>query len=91
MRWLGDATGQCGDRRRRGVLAFAAPKLTCAYMIGAHSGQAVLANGKSRRPAATTGPMFVGVPYLTRRHARRPHGGAGQGSIAGVLGGKPRN
>jgi len=30
-----------------GVLAFAAPKLTCAYMIGAHSGQAVLANGRS--------------------------------------------
>jgi len=47
-----------------GVLAFAAPKLTCAYMLGAHSGQAVLANGKSLPLPLRTGQMFVGVPYF---------------------------
>jgi hypothetical protein len=47
-----------------GVLAFAAPKLTCAYMLGAHSGQAVLANGKSVPLPLRTGQMFVGVPYF---------------------------
>jgi len=47
-----------------GVLAFAAPKLTCAYMLGAHSGQAMLANGKSVPLPTRTGQMLVGVPYF---------------------------
>jgi hypothetical protein len=47
-----------------GVLAFAAPKLTCAYMIGAHSGQAVLANGRSVPLPLRTGQYFAGTPYF---------------------------
>jgi hypothetical protein len=47
-----------------GVLAFAAPKLTCAYMIGTHSGQAVLANGRSVALPLRTGAYFAGTPYF---------------------------
>ncbi len=47
-----------------GVLAFAAPKLTCAYMIGAHSGQAELANGHNVGLPLRSGQYFAGVPYF---------------------------
>lgn len=75
-----------------GVLAFAAPKLTCAYMIGSHSGQAVLANGKSVALPLRTGQMFTGVPYFDS--AAMPDARTvvlDKAPLRVVLGGKPRN
>jgi hypothetical protein len=74
-----------------GVLAFAAPKLTCAYMLGAHSGQALLANGKSVPLPLRTGQMFVGVPYfdsLAMPDARTVV--LDRAPMRVLLGGKPR-
>jgi len=75
-----------------GVLAFAAPKLTCAYMVGAHSGQAVLANGKSVGLPLRTGQYFAGVPYFDS--AAMPDARAvvlDRAPMRVLLGGKPRN
>lgn len=75
-----------------GVLAFAAPKLTCAYMVGAHSGQAVLANGKSVALPLRTGQYFAGVPYFDS--AAMPDARAvvlDRAPLRVLLGGKPRN
>ena len=75
-----------------GVLAFAAPKLTCAYMVGAHSGQAVLANGRSTALPLRTGQYFAGVPYFDS--AAMPDARAvvlDRAPLRVLLGGKPRN
>jgi hypothetical protein len=75
-----------------GVLAFAAPKLTCAFMVGAHSGQAVLANGKSVGLPLRTGPYFSGVPYFDS--VAMPDARAvvlDKAPLRVLLGGKPRN
>jgi hypothetical protein len=75
-----------------GVLAFAAPKLTCAYMVGAHSGQAVLANGTSVGLPLRTGQYFAGVPYYDS--AAMPDARAvvlDRAPLRVLLGGKPRN
>lgn len=75
-----------------GVLSFAAPKLTCAYLIGAHSGQAVLANGRSVPLPLRTGRMFAGTPYFDS--AAMPDARAvvlDRAPSRVLLGGKPRN
>jgi hypothetical protein len=75
-----------------GVLAFAAPKLTCAYMIGAHSGQAVLANGRTVALPLRTGPYFAGTPYFDS--VAMPDAGAvvlDKAPLRVLLGGRPRN
>jgi hypothetical protein len=75
-----------------GVLAFAAPKLTCAYMIGAHAGQAVLANGHGVALPLRTGQYFAGVPYFDS--AAMPDARAvvlDRAPLRILLGGRPRN
>jgi hypothetical protein len=75
-----------------GVLAFAAPKLTCAYMIGAHSGQAVLANGRTVALPLRTGPYFAGAPYFDS--VAMPDARAvvlDKAPLRVLLGGRPRN
>lgn len=47
-----------------GIMSFAVPKLTCAYLFGAHSGQAQLANGHAIALPLRTGPYFSGTPYF---------------------------
>jgi hypothetical protein len=75
-----------------GVLSFAAPKLTCAYMIGAHSGQAVLANGRTVALPLRTGQYFAGTPYFDSVAA--PDARAvvlDKAPLRVLLGGHPRN
>ena len=75
-----------------GILSFAAPKLTCAYMIGAHSGQAVLANGRSVPLPLRTGRFFAGTPYFDS--AAMPDARAvvlDKAPLRVLLGGHPRN
>jgi len=75
-----------------GILSFAAPKLTCAYMIGAHSGQAVLANGHSVPLPLRTGRLFAGAPYFDS--AAMPDARAvvlDRAPLRVLLGGRPRN
>lgn len=75
-----------------GILSFAVPKLTCAYLIGAHSGQADLANGHSLALPLRTGPYFSGTPYFdstANADARTVVLDKAPSRI--ILGGKPRN
>jgi hypothetical protein len=75
-----------------GIMSFAAPKLTCAYMFGAHSGQAVAANGHGVALPVRTGPNFPSTPYFdsaAMTDARTVVLDRAPSRI--VLGGKPRN
>jgi hypothetical protein len=75
-----------------GVLSFAAPKLTCAYMLGAHSGQAILANGRGVALPLRTGQSFSGVPYLDSLAMPDARAVAlDRAPMRVVLGGHPRN
>ncbi|HEX4198532.1 MAG TPA: hypothetical protein VHZ26_13930 [Caulobacteraceae bacterium] len=75
-----------------GILSFAAPKLTCAYLFGAHSGQAVAANGHGVELPVRNGPFFPSTPYFDSAampDARTVVLDKPPSRI--VLGGKPRN
>jgi hypothetical protein len=77
---------------RAGIMSFAVPKLTCAYMLGAHSGQAELANGRNIALPLRTGPYFTGTPYFDSTaitDARTVVLDKAPSRI--ILGGKPRN
>lgn len=75
-----------------GILSFAAPKLTCAYMLGAHSGQAQLANGRTVPLPLRTNPYFAGAPYFDSVAMPDARGLVLDRAPQRILlGGKPRN
>lgn len=76
---------------KAGLLRFAVPKLTCAYLIDAGSGRAVLDDGRAvPLPVVTTRP-FAGTPYFDATAAPEARTIAlARPPSRAVLGGRPR-